>query len=112
MYYACIYTCADQAEIIDEVIGYDILENETNPVTLTCGATGDPVPTISWYFDDMLLTGGIDFIITTTVREKLIESSLTIVNPQFVGLYVCVAENVIGSNIRMFTINGKMMIIT
>ena len=37
-----------EAEIIEEVP--DLLENETNPVTFSCQATGEPVLSIDWCF--------------------------------------------------------------
>ena len=95
------------------MIGYDLLENDIGPVLFFCVAIGEPVPTISWYFNTMLLSDSSDFIITTTVRGTVIDSSLIIMNPQSAaGLYICDAENVIGSDISagMLTMNGKMMI--
>ena len=106
--------------MIDHDLDFDFLENETNPVTFTCGATGEPVPTISWYFNTMLLNVSdasdyIILIITNTMREKVIESSLIIINPQLfdAGTYTCRAENVIGSDSSagILTINGKVKII-
>ena len=101
--------------MIDHDLDFDLLENETNPVTFTCGATGEPVPTISWYFNTMLLNAS-DYIILNTMREKVIESSLIIINPQLfdAGTYTCRAENVISSDSSagILTINGKVKIIT
>ena len=115
------YVYTVPAEIIDEVIDrdldFDLLENETNPVTFNCGATGEPVPTISWYFNTMLLnvSDASDYIILNTMREKVIESLLIIINPQLfdAGTYTCRAENVIGSDSSagILTINGKVKII-
>ena len=42
-----------QAEITDGVI--DMLENETNPITFSCQAIGEPVPNISWYFNGAMI---------------------------------------------------------
>ena len=42
-----------QAKITDEVT--DLVENETNPVTFSCQAFGEPVPTISWYFNSVTI---------------------------------------------------------
>ena len=104
-----IYAYVVQAEIIDEV------ENETNPVTFHCRATGNPTPNISWYFNTRLLTNALDEsdynILTTTVREGVVKSLLTIRNPQLSnnGRYTCYAENIIGSDnsSRILMLNGK-----
>lgn len=118
MYVTCIVhniIYAVKAEIIDELEvidqDYDLLENETNPVTFTCRAIGNPVPTISWYFSAINVSDGSVYNITTTVRGGVIESALTILSPQVsdAGIYICHAENVIGNDIgvRILTINGK-----
>ena len=95
---------------------HDLLENETSPVTFTCRATGEPVPTIGWYFNAINVSDGSDNnIITTTVRGGVIESSLTIISPRASdsGTYACHAENVIGNDISagILTINGKNKVI-
>ena len=104
------------AYVVQAVIdGHDILENEINPVTFHCIATGNPTPNISWYFNTRLLMNASDEsdynILTTTVREGVAESLLTISNPQLSnnGRYTCYAENIIGSDnsSRILMINGK-----
>lgn len=91
----------------------DQLENETNPVTFTCRATGEPIPTISWYFNDDLLNmlNVTDYNMTSTVNGVVVESLLTIFNAQssHVGTYTCHAKNIFGSDRSsgILTINGN-----
>ena len=100
-----------QAEITDGVI--DMLENETNPITFSCQAIGEPVPNISWYFNwEMIDTSNISkYIISNSSNGTMVISLLTITNTQSsdVGRYTCVAENFIGSDQSsgVLTVNGK-----
>ena len=92
----------------------DLLENEANPVTFICAATGDPLPTISWYFNNILLNTS-DHNISRAVSGIVVESLLTIFNVQSsdVGTYTCHAENFIGSDRSsgILTVNGKLLCI-
>ena len=91
----------------------DLSENETNPVTFICAATGEPVPTISWYFDTILLNA-TDHNITSTVDGVTVESLLTIFNAQSsdAGTYTCHADNVFGSDRSsgVLTVNGNKLL--
>ena len=99
------------AEIIENVT--DLLENETYPVTFTCKATGEPVPTISWYFNDdpINVSNTIDYNMSSTVNGTVVESLLTVFDTQSsdVGRYICRAENIFGSDQSsgVLTINGN-----
>ena len=103
--------CSVSPDIIGTVT--DLLENETNPITFTCQATGEPLPTISWYFNSVMIKASntSDYNISSTVSGVVMESLLTIFNTQSsdVGTYTCHAENVIGSinSTGILTINGK-----
>ena len=108
-----IFLCSDvvQAEITDGVI--DMLENETNPITFSCKAIGEPVPNISWYFNGELIhvSNASKYIISNSSNGTIIISLLTIMNTQSsdVGRYTCFAENIIGNdqNSGVLTVNGK-----
>ena len=106
----CLYSVP--ADITEDVT--DLLENETNPVTFICVATGEPVPTISWYFNNILLDVS-DHNISSTVNGIVVESLLTIFNAQSsdVGTYTCHAENFIGTDRSsgILTVNGKLLYI-
>lgn len=75
-------------------------------VTLTCEASGDPTPTISWSYGNRVFTEGEQSLDrNVVVRSHARVSSLTLKNVQFTyaGQYVCTASNSIGQdNQQMF----------
>ena len=90
-----------------------MLENETNPITFSCEAIGEPVPNISWYFNGKLIdvSNASKYIISNSSNGTMIISLLTIMNTQSsdVGRYTCFAENFIGNDRSsgVLTVNGK-----
>uniref|UniRef100_A0A674NEB4 Neural cell adhesion molecule 1a n=1 Tax=Takifugu rubripes TaxID=31033 RepID=A0A674NEB4_TAKRU len=68
-------------------------------VTLTCEASGDPTPTISWSFENRIFTEG-DLDRNIVVRSHARVSSLSLKNVQFTyaGQYLCTASNSIGQD--------------
>ena len=102
-----------QAEMIDEVS--DLLENETISSTFTCEATGEPVPNITWYFNDstLLVSDASKYSISNSLNGTVIKSLLTIVSAQSsdVGKYTCHAENIIGADRSsgILTVNSKFV---
>ena len=93
-----------------------MLENETNPITFSCQATGEPVPIVSWYFNGVMVNVSDEskYDVSSSMNDIVIASHLTIMNAQSydVGIYTCEAENFIGndSSSGVLTINGKYMI--
>jgi len=100
-----------QTEITEGVT--DLLENETNAITFTCQATGEPVPTISWHFNGVMInvSDTSKYNISSSVNGTIVMSSLTILNSQSfdVGRYTCYGENIIGidTSSGILTVNGK-----
>ena len=90
-----------------------MLENETNSVTFSCQAIGDPVPSVNWYFNDIMInvSDARKYNVSDLLNEIVIISNLTITNAQSsdVGNYSCHAENFIGTDRSsgILTINGK-----
>ena len=102
-----------QAEITDEVL--DLVENETEVVTFHCEATGDPVPTIQWYFnDEMIHVSDASYNVSESLNGTVIESLLSIENIQSfdVGTYTCHAENFIGidRSSGILTVNSEFVL--
>ena len=89
------------------------LENETNPITFSCQAVGEPVPNISWYFSGEMIdvSNASKYIISNSSNGTMVISSLKIMNTQSsdVGRYTCVAKNIIGSDQSsgVLKVNGK-----
>ena len=100
-----------QAEIIDEVT--DLLENETFPSNFTCQAAGEPVPNISWYFNNVTLIAPntSKYQVLDSINGTMIKSCLTIMSAQSsdVGKYTCHADNIVGidRSSGILTVNSK-----
>ena len=91
----------------------DQTQNEGGTVSFTCQATGEPAPTISWYFDNTLLANGTEHTISETlVNTTTINSTLTIMSVESsdVGTYTCNATNVVSSDTSsgVLTVNGEL----
>ena len=76
--------------------------------TLTCTATGDPVPNIEWRQNGTFYTirDSSVIIITSTDELRSISSVITVTNATSsdTGLYQCVATNVVGYDTRDATV--------
>ena len=89
-----------------------MLENETLPSIFTCRATGEPVPNITWYFNDIMIFNVSDtkYNISASKNGTVVTSIFTIKSAQSsdVGRYTCFAENFIGNDQSsgVLTING------
>jgi len=88
----------------------DDIENEGSSANFDCQATGLPVPTICWYFNDVPVD------MTNTVKYNVLsnapgQSTLRIINVQSsdVGTYTCKATNVVSSDTSsgVLTVNGE-----
>ena len=93
----------------------DQTQNEGDTASFTCQATGEPVPSNSWYFDGVPVdeTNTMKYtILMMSFNTTTISSTLTIMNVQSsdVGTYTCNATNVVSSDTSsgVLTVNGKM----
>ena len=93
----------------------DQVEDEGDTVSYVCQATGEPVPTINWYFNGAPVNNYTDVnkynIMEMEVNTTTINSTLTIVNVKSsdVGTYTCNATNVVSSDTSsgVLTVNGE-----
>ena len=100
------------AATISPEVSYQI-QDEGTIASFTCQATGEPPPTISWYFNGTLLANGIKHTISeTSVNTTTINSILTIMSVESsdVGTYTCNATNVVSSDTSsgVLTVNGEL----
>ena len=101
--------------LVDSTISIELMDeikDEGDTAFFTCQATGEPVPTISWYFNGALLVDGATHTISeTSVNTTTINSTLTIMSVQSsdVGTYTCNATNVVSSDTSsgVLTVNGE-----
>ena len=101
------------------LVGPDIIglmnqtENEGDIISFTCQASGEPVPTISWYFNDVPLNESntdkymiVERLIPSTITDIL---NIIDVESSDVGTYTCNATNVVSSatSYGILTVNGQ-----
>ena len=104
------------SSVVNSTITFEVLdqtENKEDTASFTCQATGEPVPTISWYFNGALLADGATHTISeTSVNTTTIYSTLTIMSVESsdVGTYTCNATNVVSSDTSsgVLTVNGEL----
>ena len=93
-------------------------QDEGGGSSFTCQATGEPVPTISWYFNGIPISNDTDVdkydISETSVDTTTINSILTIMSMESsdVGTYTCNATNVVSNDTSsgVLTVNGESTI--
>ena len=92
----------------------DQTQNEGSNASFTCQATGEPVPTIIWYYNGALVDEANTMKYTISMMSlntTTNSSTLTIMNVQSsdVGTYTCNATNVVSSNTSsgVLTVNGE-----
>ena len=89
-------------------------EYEGDMAFFTCKATGEPAPTIKWYFNSLLVekidatkyTVSVMFLNTTVISSML---TIRNVESSDVGTYTCNATNIISSDTSsgVLTVNGE-----
>ena len=111
-YFIILFFVTVPPSIILEVV--DLIENETEAALFSCQATGEPVPTFSWYFNDVPvdITDTTKYTVSVTSLNVTTNSSrLTIMSVQSsdVGTYTCNVTNVVSSDTSsgVLTVNGE-----
>ena len=93
----------------------DQTENEGGNATFTCEATGDPLPSISWYFNGTLVneSNTKKYTISMISNSTNITSTLTImiIDSYDVGTYTCSDTNVVSTDTSsgVLTVNGELL---
>ena len=94
--------CTDIPIILSEIT--DLSDEGREMVVFTCQAVGEPVPNISWYFNDVMINVSDDMskymIVSVLFNITTAMSTLTIHNATTsgVGIYSCTATNVLGND--------------
>jgi len=94
----------------------DQTQNEGSTVSFTCQADGEPVPTISWYFNGVPVdkTNTMKYRIIPRLFTNAIEDTLLIMSVESsnVGTYTCNATNVVSSDTSsgVLRVNGELQI--
>ena len=99
-----------------EPVNNEIRDQEDN-VTFLCQAVGEPVPDISWYFNDVMINVSDNsskyMIESRSLNITTTENTLTVYNvaSSDVGTYTCNASNTIGSVTRsgILTVTSKFL---
>ena len=82
-------------------------------MTFSCQAIGEPIPTISWYFNGIMVNVSDTKIYSniSSLNKTSVEGLFIITNVQSsdVGTYTCHAKNIIGRDTSsgILTVNGK-----
>ena len=107
-YFIILFFVTVPPSISPEVV--DRLANETEAALFTCQATGEPVPTISWYFNDVPVTSSVKYEIFPPLPGlNLLTLIIRNVQSSDVGTYTCNATNVVSSDTSsgILAVNGE-----
>ena len=103
--FSSVVTPTISPEVMDQI------QDEGDTASFTCQAIGEPVPTISWYFNGAYPNGATHTISETSVNTTIINSTLTIMSVESsdVGTYTCNATNLVSSDTSsgVLTVNGE-----
>ena len=95
------------------------INNLTKNVTLLCQAVAEPVPNISWYFNDVMINVSNNsskyMIVTRSLNITTTENTLTVYNVRSsdVSTYTYNASNFIGSvtSSDILTVTSKLYVL-
>ena len=117
----CLVIRIYQLVLVAPVINYKVMDqadNEGDTAFFTCQATGEPVPTISWYFNGALVNDSNTIkykILIMSFNTTTITNTLTIMSVESsdVGTYTCNTTNAVSSDTSsgVLTVNGEFLVI-
>ena len=79
----------------------DVSDSESDLAIFICQAVGQPIPNISWYFNDVMISISSKYmIVSNSLNTTTIENTLTVYNitSADVGVYACTATNNVGND--------------
>ena len=93
---------------------HDEVRDHTENGSFSCQSVGEPVPDISWYFNDIMINDSDNsskyMIVSRSLNITTTENTLTVYNvtSSDVGTYTCTATNTVGndSNSGRLQVNG------
>ena len=91
------------------------IQSEEDTVTLTCQAAGEPIPNISWYFNDVPVNKSNKYQMSTKPLNYTSSNSILtvkIVKSSDVGTYTCYATNGMSSAMSSGILSVTGMCIT
>ena len=96
----------------------DEVKNQKENVTFLYKVVGEPVPDISWYFNDVMINVSDNsskyMIVSRSINITTTENTLTVYNvtSSDVGTYTCNASNIIGSvaSSGILTVTSKFIL--
>ena len=89
----------------------ELRSERSDVANFTCQVVGDPVPDISWYFNDVMINVSDNsskyMIVSRSLNITTTENTLTVYNvtSSDVGVYTCIATNTQGND----TQHGKII---
>ena len=93
----CVVTPTIEVSVSNET------RNQEENISFLCQAVGEPVPDVSWYFNDVMVNVSDNsskyMIVSRSLNITTTENTLTVysVTSADVGTYTCNASNIIGS---------------
>ena len=108
-----IISCTVTPSIENPVTNH--IRNQEENIAFLCQAVGEPVPDISWYFNDVMINVSDNsskyMIVSRSLNITTTENTLTVYNvtSSDVGTYTCNASNIIGSitSSGIMSVNSK-----
>ena len=94
----------------------NVIRNQEDNTTFVCQSVGEPVPDITWYFNDIMINVSDNsskyMIVSRSLNITTTENILTVYNvtSSDVGTYTCNSSNIIGSstNFGILTVTSKL----